>query len=319
MRKGQNPAKFVKSVAKPERITVAVLSYIPFLSGFYAESLDVLKVCLNSLREGADLPFDLLVFDNGSCEEAREYLVAEKEAGRIQYLILSEKNLGKGGAWNIIFGGAPGEIIAYADSDVLFYPGWLSRSVEILETFPNVGMVTSRPFHTNPLLYSSTLKWAKETKEVALSQGKFIPWDIYREFDLSLGQPEAEIRLRYESTDYWMVTYKGVKAFVGASHWQFVAYKSILQRFLPFSMSRPMGQVRQLDERMNAQGYLRLMVPDPLVMNLSNSTKYLEDRYQKSVSKTKTRAKGLKRLLEVPIVKKVLLKVYNSIFDLYYS
>jgi len=51
MRIGQNPAKFVNEVAKPERITVAVLNYIPFLSGFYAEMLDVLKVCLNSLYQ----------------------------------------------------------------------------------------------------------------------------------------------------------------------------------------------------------------------------------------------------------------------------
>ena len=36
MRVGQNPAKYVKEVAKPARVTVAVLNYIPFLSGFYA-------------------------------------------------------------------------------------------------------------------------------------------------------------------------------------------------------------------------------------------------------------------------------------------
>ena len=91
MRKGQNPAKFVKDVARPERITAALLNYIPFLSGFYAETLDVLKVCLGSIRKDAGLPFDLMVFDNGSCEEVREFLVKEKEEGRIQYLILSEK------------------------------------------------------------------------------------------------------------------------------------------------------------------------------------------------------------------------------------
>ena len=51
MRKGQNPAKFVKDVARPERITVALLNYIPFLSGFYAETLDVLKVSLESMRK----------------------------------------------------------------------------------------------------------------------------------------------------------------------------------------------------------------------------------------------------------------------------
>jgi glycosyltransferase involved in cell wall biosynthesis len=136
MRIGQNPAKSSKSVARPERLTVAVLNYIPFLSGYYAEMLDVLKVSLNSLRETADLPFDLLIFDNGSCEEVLQYLADEKQAGRIQILILSEKNLGKGGAWNVILAGAPGEIIAYADNDVLFYPGWLSKSVQLLETFP---------------------------------------------------------------------------------------------------------------------------------------------------------------------------------------
>ncbi|HLO14894.1 MAG TPA: glycosyltransferase family A protein, partial [Anaerolineales bacterium] len=139
MRKGQNPAKFVKDVARPQRITAALLNYIPFLSGFYAETLDVLKVCMESMKKDAGLPFDLMVFDNGSCPEVRDFLVKEKEEGRIQYLILAEKNMGKGGAWNVMLAGAPGEIIAYTDSDVLFSPKWLSRSVEILETFPNVG------------------------------------------------------------------------------------------------------------------------------------------------------------------------------------
>ena len=150
MRKGQNPAKFAKAVARAERITVALLNYIPFLSGFYAETLDVLKVCLESLRRDAGLPFDLMVFDNGSCAEARDFLVAEKAAGRIQYLILSDKNVGKGGAWNVMLPGAPGEIISYTDSDVLFSPAWLKRSVEILEVFPDTGMVTARPFRTPP-------------------------------------------------------------------------------------------------------------------------------------------------------------------------
>ena len=54
-------------------------------------------------------------------------------------------------------GGRAGEIIAYTDSDVLFSPKWLSGSVEILETFPNVGMVTARPFRTPPEFYNQLL------------------------------------------------------------------------------------------------------------------------------------------------------------------
>jgi len=271
MRIGQNPAKSIKEVAQLQKITVAVLTYIPFLSGFYAETLDVLKLCLGSLWDNTDLPYDLLVFDNGSCQEALDYLNECHQAGRIQYLILSEKNQGKGGAWNIILSAAPGEIIAYADSDVLFYPGWLSRSVEILQAFPKVGMVTARPFRTREDKSTATMKWAEETPEVLLEKGQFLSWEDFSSFDFSLGYSLEQTRQRYETTQDLRVTYKGVSAMIGASHWQFTAYKSVLSQFLPFSMDRPMGQVKQLDERINASGYLRLMPTDPLAQNMSNT------------------------------------------------
>ena len=345
MRKGQNPAKFVKDVARPERITVALLNYIPFLSGFYSETLDVLKVCMESMRKDAGLPFDLMVFDNGSCAEVRDFLIQEKDQGRIQYLILAEKNMGKGGAWNVIFGGAPGEIIAYTDSDVLFSPKWLSRSVEILETFPNVGMVTARPFRTPPEFYELTLKWAREN--ATLEEGQFIPWETFLEFNLSLGQTEEENKKVYAETRDWKITYNPMSlrgaqrrsnlpineetasqkplaatsdemvAFAGASHWQFTAYKSTLQQFLPFDMDKPMGQVRQLDKRMNDVGLLRLMVSDPLAMNMSNTLGYL--RGELKAQSAKRKAGFGKRVLEIGFIKKMLLAVYNKIFSWYYS
>lgn len=318
MRKGQNPAKFVKDVVRPERITVALLNYIPFLSGFYAETLDVLKVSLESMRKDAGLPFDLMVFDNGSCPEVREFLVSEKEEGRIQYLVLSEKNVGKGGAWNVMLSGAPGEIIAYTDSDVLFSPNWLSRSVEILETFPNVGMVTARPFRTPPEFYDSTLKWAQEN--ATLEEGQFIPWETFLEFNLSLGQTEEENKKVYAETRDWRLTYNGVTAIAGASHWQFTAYKSTLQQFLPFDMDKPMGQVRQLDKRMNDAGLLRLMVSDPLAMNLSNTLGYLRGELKGDGKERRKKTTSWKRrVLNIGPVRRILLALYNKIFTWYYS
>ncbi len=318
MRIGQNPAKYVKEVAKPARITVAVLNYIPFLSGFYADALEVLKVCLESIRASADLPYDLLVFDNGSCEEARQYLLDEHSAGRLQFLILSEKNLGKGGAWNVILGGAPGEVIAYTDSDAYFYPGWLSRSVQLLESYPNVGMVTARPFRTKEEFYSQTVAWGESSPQVTVEHGAFIPFQVFREFDLSLGQSEEEIKQHYDSTEDVRLTYQGISAIAGASHWQFVAYKSVLQPFLPFSMDRPMGQVRQLDQRMNEAGLLRLMVSDPLAMNMSNT---LRNAPGQAAQRATARAKAVRSttLLDFPPVRRTLLALYDSIFRWYYD
>jgi glycosyltransferase involved in cell wall biosynthesis len=273
------------------------------------------------MRKDAGLPFDLMVFDNGSCPEVRDFLVREKEEGRIQYLILAEKNMGKGGAWNVMLAGAPGEIIAYTDSDVLFSPKWLARSVEILETFPNVGMVTARPFRTQPEFIESTLKWAREAESATLEEGQFIPWETFLEFNLSLGQTEEENKKVYAETRDWRLVYMGVTAMAGASHWQFTAYKSTLQQFLPFEMDKPMGQVRQLDKRMNEAGLLRLMVPDPLAMNLSNTLGYLRGELGKEGGKERRKRKeGLaRRVLELGPIKKLLLVVYNKIFNWYYS
>jgi hypothetical protein len=82
-------------------------------------------------------------------------------------------------------------------------------------------------------------------------------------------------------------------------------------------MDRPMGQVRQLDQRMNEQGLLRLMTPEPLMMNMSNTLpggKILPERKAETPKKSGL----LRRLLDLPPTRKILLGLYDRIFDAYY-
>jgi glycosyltransferase involved in cell wall biosynthesis len=313
MRIGQNPAKFVKGVAKPSQVTVAVLNYIPFLSGYYAEMLNVLDACLTGIWENTDSDYDLMVFDNGSCDEVIGYLREAQAAGKIQYLILSEKNLGKGGAWNMILTSAPGEIIAYTDNDCRFEKGWLSKSLKILETYPNTGMVTARPFQTNPEFYSRTLEWAETTPGVKMERGHLIPFQTLHEFNLSLGQTDEFSRNLIEKAEDIRMIYQGIHAYAGGSHWQFIARKTVLAEFLPFEMDRPMGQVKELDRRMNQAGYLRLMTAEPLAMNLSNTLLPNDQERLRSTPNGRNR-----RFFDSAPVKSFLLGIYNRIFNIYY-
>ena len=137
-----NPARTKQSKYQPARVTVAVLAHIPHLTGFYEHRLGVLEACLESIIQNTAAPYDLLVFDNASCEEVQTFLAGLQAQGLLSFVYRSSANIGKLAAIRLIFSAAPGELVAFSDDDVYHYPGWLAAELEVHDTFPQVGVVS---------------------------------------------------------------------------------------------------------------------------------------------------------------------------------
>jgi glycosyltransferase involved in cell wall biosynthesis len=265
-------------------VTVAVLVYVPYLSGYFEQRLNVLRLCLDSLLAHTDKPYDLLVFDNGSCQEVKEYLQSLVSSAAIQYLLTSSENIGKIGAFQIMFQAAPGELIAYADDDIFFYPGWLTAHLELVDQFPKIGMVSGCAVRT---LFDhgiqSNLKLAEEDELVSLIRGQNIPevWEV--DWAESYGRDVQEHLEALQSMQDLQIERLGLRAFAVANHNQFVSSKEVVNRFLPQSWSgRLMGQMNELDNAIDSGGYLRLST-------LERTTRHMGNRISPSMAEAAAR------------------------------
>jgi glycosyltransferase involved in cell wall biosynthesis len=257
---GMNPARNRLSQYRPARVTVAMLVYLPHLTGYFEHRLDVVKLSMASLLSGTQGEYDLLVFDNGSSDEVKEWLQELQGSGAIRYLITSAENIGKLGALRVIAGAAPGELIAYTDDDTFFYPGWLQAHVDLFDHFLNVGMVSGSPERT---LFDhgiqANLAYAEARDSVRLSYGKRIPEQWEREWAFALGKDADEFASQVESLDDIILELNGVEAFATACHNQFLSPRSVLQEFLQREWSgRLMGGLNEFDNVIDAAGYLRI-------------------------------------------------------------
>jgi hypothetical protein len=266
-----NPGRGKKSDYSPARVTVAVLTYIPNLVGYFQKRLDVTLACLESIFINTSIPYDLMIFDNGSNNETVSALCALRDAGKIDFLILSSQNIGKIGALQIMLKAAPGEVIAYCDDDVFFLPGWLERHLEVIDTYPKVGAVTG--MYIKPHMkegISSTLKFA-ETAGVKAERGTLIEKELEKHYIDQTGRTWEKYQEEIAGLEDVRLTYKGIQTFISAGHYQFAAKKVAILQALPATWTgNLMGQMRELDVAIDQLGLLRLCTTPPTLRLLGN-------------------------------------------------
>jgi glycosyltransferase involved in cell wall biosynthesis len=269
---GINPARHRVTSYRPETITVAVLTYVPHLEGYFKHRLDVVKLSLSSLIANTRQAYDLLVFDNGSCEQLKEYLRELQANDQIRYLILASENIGKLGALKVIAGAAPGKLVAYSDDDTFFYPGWLAAHLSIFHQFPKVGMVSGSPERT---LFdhgiSSNLEIAQEDNQISSSFGHTIPELWEEEWATALGYDPAEFLEKVKTLQDITLEKSGFKVYATACHNQFLSPKSVMQDVLQGEWSgRLMGGLNEFDDAIDAAGFLRLTTLDRTTRLIGN-------------------------------------------------
>jgi len=272
-RYGVSPTRRRTSDYKPARVTVAVLTFVPELEGYYRHRLDVLRACLESILKNTQGDYDLLVFDNGSCPEVVAYLRALHQAGEIDFLMLSSQNLGKIGALQLMFNAAPGELVAYCDDDILFYPGWLPAHLEILDTYPNAGMVSGAPVRNaaNHAFRSNLAYIESQPAALQVERLHWIPDAWEQDWALSTGRdPEKHLEDTRAQEDI-RLQLQNISAYPAANHFQYLAPREVLLKAMPNSWTgKLMGHMIDLDEAVDAQGCLRLSTTQRYTRHIGN-------------------------------------------------
>jgi len=336
MRTGQNPSKSGIPAYEPKQLGIALLVYIPFMEGYFKHSLDILKFQIASLYENTEGQFDLLVFDNGSCPEVIDTLGDLNNDHFIEWLVLSQNNLGKVGAWNWIFGSMPNELICYADSDVFFRQGWLAASLEIIKAFPKVGMVSAQPtFHD--VLDGKGKAHLELHEDQNFRNGKYHPEnEIVKEYCLGIGADD-DLSARFFNMDLPCITdlRSNTNAVVGATHMQFIIPRELARELIPLPVSKGLhrAETTTLDRKIDQLGYLHLSTQENYVMHMGNTVnKKLLSEVQALdgsldinilpeelvLSRRSVLFRLLSRLLRVPRINQFFLRVYDFLYRALY-
>ena len=334
MRMGQNPAKAGIKAWQPHRLGVGIISYIPNQTGYFEESLQIIKIEIASLRKHTPEEFDLYLFDNGSCTEVQSELIRLNQSGTIDFLTLSHHNIGKFGAMNWLIASMTNEWIGYIDSDFYFRENWLQESMKLAEAFPDVGLITAQPNIFDQLEGKSKALAAVDPGKVSVYE-QLLEADVIEDYCRGIGATE-EMRQKYLAQKSILLESKssGVKAVFGATTAQYLAPREKIQQVFPmpheFLIARE--EDNELNRRIDAKGWLELSTLRPLVVHMGNHLDEIiaaeareaslfdgavVERKPTKIHKNNPAWRVLVALNRVSFLRKLFKRLYVNLFELY--
>jgi hypothetical protein len=265
MRVGLNPLLQKKAPSHFPAVMEVVITHLPDQQDYHGVRLEVIQTCLTTMRKYDGHGNPVMIWDNGSCNALTDWL---QEVYKPDWLILSP-NVGKSSARAaVVHMLEPETIICISDDDMLFYPGWLDPQLEILNTFPNVGMVSGWAVRRSMGISNErTLAWARGTGK--FTSGRFITDQEETDYSYSIGNKPLSIHEMFINQQDYKVEYQGVQAYCTAQHCQFVARAGIIAPFCHYA-DEAMATERPFDKAIDDAGLLRLTTIQRLTRHIGN-------------------------------------------------
>ncbi|MDV7187447.1 glycosyltransferase family A protein [Lutibacter sp. TH_r2] len=308
MRIGHNPNKDKKNSKLDYFHQVIIPVYIPNEEGYFKDSFQIFKYCLESLFKTCHKKTYFTVVNNGSCDIVVGYL-ANLYNKKIIHELIHTTNIGK---LNAILKGIVGHsfsLITIADADVLFLNNWQKETYKIFEGFSKAGIVSTTP---NPKLLryltSNTifdLGFSKRVKFTKVKNKKALKLFAESIGDSNLFKP---VHLK----QYLTVTNGKEKAVIGAGHFVGTYRGEIFDRIKQKASTYSLGggsEITLLDKPVIDYGYWRLSTEDNYTYHMGNTHEEWMDKALNSLEEELN-------IFEIPTIKKgrdkkIVLMVYK--------
>lgn len=268
MRVGYNPLKDKMHSDNDFYHQVILPVYIPNLEGYFKDSFEILKLCLDSLIITSHKKTYISIVNNGSCREIIDYLQELLLQNKIHELTHST-NIGY---INAILKGSVGHkftLVTTSDADVLFLNNWQKATYDVFENFPKAGAVCPTPSSKSfnyltfniiaDYFFSKKLKFTSVKNSLALKR-----------FAQSIGNEEfyKSVHLNKILT----ISENSVKAVVGAGHFV-VTYRGdlleqISDKYTPFILGGNSDDI--FDKPVIRHGLWRLSTDNNYTYHLGN-------------------------------------------------
>lgn len=272
MRIGKNPniSKELDLSKASHRVIIPV--YIPNAEGYFEDSFNVLRVCVESLLATTNSDTKISLISNASSDRVNAYIRELFEEGKIDRAVFNIDNVGK---MNAIIPEARAsfeDFITYADADVFFDKGWLQQTFTMFKEVRNAGLVSMNPTPRNLTCADSTvlanlpkflgsMKWTKDVCN----------YEDLLHFHKSIGR---DVSFTEEMFHKSKVACVGDDYIVGAGHFCCTVTRlSVLQKTpLPMSNKAASGGSEgiYLDIPLDKTGLWRISSPKAYVWHIGN-------------------------------------------------